>query len=79
MTSEEYPCGVKAGCTAENKACDICPVPKQTIPRTRAANLIEQILPSPIAQRSWSLGPQRMCQELRRLIYQLKNTKDPSP
>jgi hypothetical protein len=34
--------------------------------------LIESVLPNSIVQRSWSFGPQRMCQELRRVILKLK-------
>lgn len=34
--------------------------------------LIESVLPSPLVQRSWSLGPQRMCQELRRTVDRLR-------
>jgi hypothetical protein len=39
---------------------------------SEAVRLIEQVLPSPMVQRSWSLGPQRMCQELRRVILKLQ-------
>ncbi len=48
------------------------------VPLSEAAKLIESILPSPLVQRSWSLGPQRMCQELRRLILQLRSEANPS-
>jgi hypothetical protein len=44
------------------------------IPIGEAVKLIETVLPSPIIQRSWSLGPQRMCQELRRIIVKLQST-----
>jgi hypothetical protein len=37
-----------------------------------AAKMVEAVLPSPMVQRSWSLGPQRMCQELRRVVKQLE-------
>ncbi len=37
-----------------------------------AVALIESVLPAPIVQRSWSLGPQRMCQELRRVVLKLQ-------
>ena len=43
-----------------------------TIPVGKAVTLIEAVLPSPLVQRSWSLGPQRMCQELRRVIVKLQ-------
>jgi hypothetical protein len=41
-----------------------------------AATLIEKVLPSHIVQRSWSLGPQRMCQELRRVLVKLRSLQD---
>ena len=43
---------------------------------SKAVNLIEAVLPSPLVQRSWSLGPQRMCQELRRVIVRLRGLRD---
>jgi len=46
------------------------------IPIGKAVNLIEAVLPSPLIQRSWSLGPQRMCQELRRVLAQLHSMQD---
>jgi len=42
------------------------------IPLKEVISLVESVLPSPIIQRSWSLGPQRMCQELRRIILKLR-------
>jgi hypothetical protein len=46
------------------------------IPIGKAVQLIEAVLPSPLVQRSWSLGPQRMCQELRRVIVKLRSLQD---
>jgi hypothetical protein len=46
------------------------------LPIGKAVNLIEAVLPSPLIQRSWSLGPQRMCQELRRVLAQLRSMQD---
>ncbi len=46
--------------------------PPKMIAVSEAAKLIENVLPSPMVQRSWSLGPQRMCQELRRVVQQLE-------
>jgi hypothetical protein len=46
-----------------------------TIPVDKAVGLIEAVLPSPLVQRSWSLGPQRMCQELRRVIVKLRGSQ----
>jgi hypothetical protein len=45
--------------------------PPKMIAASEAANMVAAILPSPMVQRSWSLGPQRMCQELRRVVQQL--------
>jgi hypothetical protein len=49
---------------------------EKTIPISQAVKLIEQVLPNPLVQRSWSLGPQRMCQELRRTILKLHSLQD---
>ncbi len=46
--------------------------PPKMIAVSEAAKMIEAVLPSPMVQRSWSLGPQRMCQELRRVVQQLE-------
>jgi hypothetical protein len=45
---------------------------------SEAVNLIEQVMPSPLVQRSWSLGPQRMCQELRRVLLNLRGRENQS-
>ncbi len=50
--------------------------PEPVIPVSKAASLIEAVLPSPLVQRSWSLGPQRMCQELRRVVLNLRSGQD---
>ena len=47
-----------------------------TIPISEAVKLIEMVLPNHIVQRSWSLGPQRMCQELRRVIVKLRSRQE---
>jgi DNA-binding IscR family transcriptional regulator len=46
--------------------------PPKTITVSEAVKMIEAVLPSTMVQRSWSLGPQRMCQELRRVVQQLE-------
>jgi hypothetical protein len=46
--------------------------PPKMIAVSEAVKLVESVLPSPMVQRSWSLGPQRMCQELRRVVKQLQ-------
>jgi hypothetical protein len=47
-----------------------------TIAISQAVKLIEEVLPTPIVQRSWSLGPQRMCQELRRVVLRLHSLQN---
>jgi hypothetical protein len=47
-----------------------------TIPLSQAIRMIEEVLPSHLVQRSWSLGPQRMCQELGRVLFKLRNMKE---
>ena len=47
-----------------------------TIPVSQAVKLIEEVLPSHLVQRSWSLGPQRMCQELNRVLLKLRSLQD---
>ncbi|MDI9576518.1 MAG: hypothetical protein QM398_00100 [Thermoproteota archaeon] len=47
--------------------------PPKMIAVSEAAKMVEAILPSSMVQRSWGLGPQRMCQELRRVVQQLEH------
>jgi hypothetical protein len=42
--------------------------PKPTIPTEDAIRMIQNVLPSPMVERSWGFGPQRLCQELRGVI-----------
>jgi hypothetical protein len=49
---------------------------EKTIPISQAVKLIEQVLPNSLVMRSWSLGPQRMCQELQRVILKLRSLQD---
>jgi hypothetical protein len=46
--------------------------PPKMMAVSEAAKMVADVLPSPMVQRSWSLGPQRMCQELRRVVKQLE-------
>ncbi len=46
--------------------------PPNAIAVSEAAKMVEAVLPSPMIQCSWSLGPQRMCQELRKVVKQLE-------
>lgn len=47
-----------------------------TIPVSQVIKLIEQVLPSNLVKHSWSLGPQRMCQELCRVIIELRRIEN---
>jgi hypothetical protein len=42
------------------------------IPISQAIRMIQEVLPSSLVQRSWGLGPQRMCQELNKVLYRLQ-------
>jgi len=47
--------------------------PKEAmIPVKEAIEMIESVLPSSMVERSWSLGPQRLCQELRGVVLKLR-------
>ena len=45
--------------------------PKPMVPVEDVAKMIRNVLPSPMVERSWGLGPQRMCQELRSVLLKL--------
>ncbi|MCS7124764.1 MAG: hypothetical protein NZ932_05065 [Candidatus Bathyarchaeota archaeon] len=45
---------------------------KPTVPVEVAVKMLRDVLPSPMVERSWGFGPQRMCQELRKVIYRLE-------
>ncbi|MGB9672399.1 MAG: hypothetical protein ACPLZY_04555, partial [Candidatus Norongarragalinales archaeon] len=47
--------------------------PKEPMmPVKEAIQILESVLPNPMVERSWGLGPQRMCQDVRRAIWILK-------
>jgi hypothetical protein len=46
--------------------------PRPTIPAEDAIKMIENVLPSPMVERSWGFGPQRLCQELRGVVIKLR-------
>jgi hypothetical protein len=46
--------------------------PKSMIPVEEVVKMIQNILPSSMVERSWGLGPQRLCQELRGILYKLR-------
>ncbi|MEM2593016.1 MAG: hypothetical protein QXI60_10560 [Thermofilaceae archaeon] len=45
---------------------------KRTVSIDTVVRMLRDVLPSPMVERSWGFGPQRMCQELRRVIYRLE-------
>jgi hypothetical protein len=45
---------------------------KLTISAEDAIRLIQNVLPTPMVERSWGFGPQRLCQELRGVILKLR-------
>jgi hypothetical protein len=47
--------------------------PPKMMAVSEAVKLIESVLPTTMIQRSWSLGPQLMCQELRKVVEQLEH------
>ena len=49
--------------------------PKPTVPAEDAIKMIQNVLPSPMVERSWGFGPQRLCQELRGVILKLERGK----
>ena len=47
--------------------------PKEpTMPVAEVIQMLEGVLPGPMVERSWGLGPQRMCQEIRHIIWRLR-------
>jgi len=51
---------------------DILANPPKLMPVREALNLVNSVTPSRMVQRSWGLGPQRMCQELARVTQTLE-------
>jgi len=45
---------------------------KAVVPVEDAVKMIQKVLPSPMVERSWGFGPQRLCQELRGIIVNLR-------
>jgi hypothetical protein len=45
---------------------------KAMISVEEAIGMIQNVLPSPMVERSWGFGPQRLCQELRGVILNLR-------
>lgn len=46
--------------------------PKQVVPVKNVVKMIQDVLPSPMVERSWGFGPQRLCQELRGVVLRLR-------
>jgi hypothetical protein len=49
---------------------------KALIPVEDVVKMIQKVLPSPMVERSWGFGPQRLCQELRGVITNLCRRKE---
>jgi hypothetical protein len=46
--------------------------PPKQVAFSEVEKSVQSVLPSLMVERSWGLGPQRMCQELRRMLMQLE-------
>jgi hypothetical protein len=51
---------------------DLLKNPPKLMPVSEAITMVKEALPAPMIQRSWGLGPQRMCQDLQRIIQKLE-------
>jgi hypothetical protein len=51
---------------------DLLKNPSKLMPVSEAVKMVKEVLPAPMIQRSWRLGPQRMCQDLQRVIQKLE-------
>ncbi|MCW3998942.1 MAG: hypothetical protein NWE93_01725 [Candidatus Bathyarchaeota archaeon] len=52
---------------------DLLKNPSKLMPVSEAVKMVKEVLPAPMIQRSWRLGPQRMCQDLQRVIHKLED------
>jgi hypothetical protein len=46
--------------------------PKTMIHVEEVVRMIQNVLPSPMVERSWGFGSQRLCQELRGVVFKLR-------
>jgi septal ring factor EnvC (AmiA/AmiB activator) len=46
--------------------------PPVTMPVSEALALLKEVLPPAFIERAWGLGPQRMCQDVRRVVRKLE-------
>ena len=46
--------------------------PRVMIPAEEVIRMVQNVLPSPMVERSWGFGPQRLCQELRGVILKFR-------
>jgi len=49
--------------------------PKDVVSVDEAIRMIQEALPPSMVERSWGLGPQRLCQEMRGVVARLKRRK----
>ena len=45
---------------------------KKMVSVDEVVRMIQNVLPSPMVERSWGFGPQRLCQELRSVLFKLR-------
>jgi hypothetical protein len=51
---------------------DLLKNPPKLMPVSEAVKMVKEVLPAPMIQRSWRLGPQRLCQDLQRVVQKLE-------
>jgi hypothetical protein len=46
--------------------------PPVMMPVSEALALVREVLPAPLVERAWGFGPQRLCQDIKRVIQTLE-------
>jgi hypothetical protein len=46
--------------------------PPVMMPISEALTLVREVLPVPLVERAWGMGPQRLCQDIKRVIHTLE-------
>ena len=46
--------------------------PPVMMPVSEALTLVREVLPAPLVERAWGMGPQRLCQDIKRVIHTLE-------
>jgi hypothetical protein len=55
-----------------NLAEKLLKTPNPAVSAEHAVRMIQKVLPQSMVERSWGLGPQRLCQELRGIVLRLR-------